>query len=264
MACVGGTGIENTCVKRENVADVDGVKDNVAAAINIAALRILHDGGAFVFRLTFPFLILIHRRAEILRVIDATLVIFRIDILPDSVFVFYPERNRDLFPRIIAGGIVFTVVFRPESIFVCVARKIHQCEVRKLVIRLNRSVRAVAQLFVHRLAKFCRTRIFISGIIVWRNRNASKFTIRVGVIIKVFLCVVFFRQRGKIYAKRKPPDCKVAVNVHVALHPQHIVGRADDKVAVGINTACHAFQNNGVEYTRLHHAFTVFSIKTVD
>ena len=258
MPCVGGTGIKNTCVKRENVADVDGVKDNVAAAIDIAALRILHNGGAV------PFCVGVHRRAEILRVIDAALVIFRIDILPDSVFVFYPERYCDLFPRITACGIVFTVVFRPESIFVCVARKIHQREVRKLVIRLNGSVRAVAQLFVHRLAKFCRTRIFISGIIVWRNRNTSDWFISVRMVINVFLCVVFFRQRGKIYAKRKPPDCKVAVNVHVALHPQHIVGRADDKVAVGVNTARHAFQNNGVEYTRLHHAFTVFSIKTVD
>ena len=83
--------------------------------------------------------------------------------------------------------------------------------------------------------------------------------------MNILFVVVLLHQAGKIYpAKFQTSDRKIAVNVYVALHADHIIDRADNKVTVGINTARHAFQNKRVEQTRLHHAFTVFSIKTVD
>ena len=199
-----------------------------------------------------------------MRVIDAALVIFRIDILPDSVLVFYPERDCDLLRRA-----AVLPVFCPESIFVCVARLVHKGIVRNLVVNLDRSVlriRLIAIIFVHCLAEY-RIRTVSLNYFCLRKRNHDATYDRFGIrpIMNILFVVVLLHQAGKIYpAEFQTSDRKIAVNVYVTLHANQIIDRADDKVAVGVNTARHAFQNKRVEQTRLHHAFTVFRFKTVD
>ena len=200
-----------------------------------------------------------------MRVIDAAFVIVcRVNRLQFAVNS-YPERYCDFFNRA-----AVLPVSCPESVrFGVFVRKIHKGVVRDFVINLQRQKCVVVAVFVfqiHRLVHFA----LLFALYVFagaKDIEACKSLVADRAVFDIFFVVRFFVKRGKIYTKVKPAYCKVAVAIDIALNFYNVVGSADNKVAVGKDTASKTFKNNRVEVSGGHllHGLPVhdFFIPTV-
>ena len=200
-----------------------------------------------------------------MRVIDAAFVIIRRVNRLQFAVNHYPERYCDFFNRA-----AVLPVSCPESVrFGIFRRKIHKGEVRNFVVNLQRQkvVVTVFRVFqIHRLVHFARffaLYVFAGA----KDIEACKSLVADCAVFDIFFVVRFFVKRGKIYAKVKPAYCKVAVAIDIALNFYNVVGSADNKVAVGKDTASKTFKNNRVEVSGGHllHGLPVhdFFIPTV-
>ena len=201
-----------------------------------------------------------------MRVIYAAFIIVRRVNRLQLAVNFYPERYRDFF-----NLAAFLPVFCPESVrFGIFVRAIHKGVVRDFVINLQRQKVVVAVfrfvLQIHRLVHLAREfalYVFAGA----KDIEARKRLVADCAVFDIFFIVLFFEKRGKIYAKVKPAYRKVAVAIDIALNFYNVVGCADDKVAVGKDTARKTFKNNRVEVSGGHllHGLPVhdFFIPTV-
>ena len=201
-----------------------------------------------------------------MRVIDAAFVIVcRVNRLQFAVNS-YPERYCDFFNRA-----AVLPVSCPESVrFGVFVRKIHKGVVRDFVINLQRQ-KVVVAVFrfvfqIHRLVHFAREfALYVCA--GAKDIETCKSLVADRAVFDIFFVVRFFVKRGKIYTKVKPAYCKVAVAIDIALNFYNVVGSADNKVAVGKDTASKTFKNNRVEVSGGHllHGLPVhdFFIPTV-
>ena len=141
---------------------------------------------------------------------------------------------------------------------------------RDFVINLQRQKVVVAVIRfvfqIHRLVHFAREfALYVCA--GAKDIETCKSLVADRAVFDIFFVVRFFVKRGKIYAKVKPAYCKVAVAIDIALNFYNVVGSADDKVAVGKDTARKTFKNNRVEVSGGHllHGLPVhdFFIPTV-